>query len=102
MYPRGCRTYDQDDSTATEEVSLKALIDNPASRVHVEGSEHLRTMSVSYALSTWLEGRDRRRLTSSSSKISAEEYTARASVMRAFCPPLPRSLLALVFHCRTY
>ncbi len=56
MYPIGSQTYDQNDSTATEEISLKALINNPASRVHVEGSKHLCIISAIYVITRWRLG----------------------------------------------
>ena len=71
------RAYHEQDGAPLDQVTLKALPDDPFRRVDIECGEHLcRGMREAAVM-------NRFKLTSSRRRIFAEEYTARANVIRA-------------------
>ena len=70
--------YHQDDGPSLEEIAVETLVDDPAGSVNIKSSEDLNIGALG-----WSKWQFYVSLTSSSSKISADEYTARAKVIRA-------------------
>ena len=74
-------TYNKEDGPALDEISIETLLDDPSRGMNTD-------ISIIGIFCNDQRTHSSAARTSSRRIISAEEYIARARVIRAFCPPL--------------